>query len=126
MLRVLGYITIVGLLFFGTIFLIAAAVQPWRAVVAFALYTLAGIVALSLSKVESAKRRARRLEADLIRLVKAKGGKVTVEDVAVSLRLTVDDAEALLENLVRRGLASVDLEETEKRGVVVYTFPGIS
>ncbi|RLG47505.1 MAG: hypothetical protein DRO06_02725 [Thermoproteota archaeon] len=126
MLRVLGYVTIVGLLFFGTIFLIAAAVQPWRAVVAFALYALAGLVALSLSRIESAKRRARRLEAELIRLVRAKGGRVTVEDVAVALRLTVDEAEALLESLVRRGLASIDMEETERRGVVVYSFPTLS
>jgi hypothetical protein len=60
------------------------------------------------------------LEHRLLRVAKAEGGEVTATTVALSLGVSLAEAQAALERLCTQGYAEMDVAED---GVVIYRFP---
>lgn len=69
------------------------------------------------------KRRAVNplLPVKVLKLASVKGGSLTVSAVAMSLDIGLDDAQAALDELVRKGAADADVDLTT--GVATYSFP---
>jgi len=67
--------------------------------------------------------RDKTLMAEVMKLAGQKRGKLTVVEVISDLVLEHDTAKELLDSLVARGLADVELTES---GVIVYSFYEIS
>lgn len=107
---------------------LVAAVVPGGAGIALAvLAALIGVGAGGLAIRAGARNaeRARGLDAEASRaaveeLARAKGGVLTADDLAAKLRLSVEDADAILTAQVGDGSA-VDVEVDEE-GVVRYVF----
>ncbi|MGQ0814935.1 MAG: hypothetical protein ACT4O1_10780 [Gemmatimonadota bacterium] len=66
--------------------------------------------------------RQRTLNAEVLRLAGAHGGKLTIVEVVTALAITADEAKQVLDNLAREGLA--DFQVTDA-GVLVYDFQDI-
>ncbi len=107
----------------GFIFLIAAVLNPIRVLTALGLFSLAGIMVYFVGRQGALERAEARMEAEVLRLARARGGKLTAEDVSINLRLPLDKARAILIGLERKGSALMDFEEVEERGVEVFRFP---
>jgi len=69
------------------------------------------------------KLRRQTLEAELLRLAAAHGGKLTVAEVVLETSLDSETAEEALSDLHRRGLAQIELTES---GNIVYAFHGVA
>jgi hypothetical protein len=67
--------------------------------------------------------RRQTLDAEILRISRAHGGKLTVVEVVSELAVTPDEAKNALESLARRELA--DLQITDS-GVIVYAFHDIA
>jgi hypothetical protein len=63
--------------------------------------------------------RQQTLEAELLRIARAHGGKLTIVEAVSELAVTPEEAKQSLDTLAVRGLA--DFEVTDS-GVVVYVF----
>jgi hypothetical protein len=59
------------------------------------------------------------LEAEVLRLAKQKGGKLTVVEVMTDLALDSDAAKEVLDSMAGKSLAEVELTES---GIIVYAF----
>jgi hypothetical protein len=66
--------------------------------------------------------RQRTLEAEVLRLAGARGGKLTVVEMVSELAVSPEEAKATLEALAIRGLAEVEVTES---GVLVFAFHDI-
>jgi hypothetical protein len=63
--------------------------------------------------------RQQTIDAEILRLAVAEGGRLTAVEVATALTLTPEVAKEKLDALVGRDIADIAVTE---RGVVVYTF----
>ena len=63
--------------------------------------------------------RQQTVDAEILRLAVAEGGRLTAVEVATALALTPEVAKEALDGLVTRDVADIAVTE---RGVVVYTF----
>ena len=63
--------------------------------------------------------RQQTIDAEILRLAVAEGGKLTAVEVATALALTHEMAKETLDGLVARDVADIAVTE---RGVIVYTF----
>jgi len=63
--------------------------------------------------------REQTIDAEILRLAVAEGGRLTAVEVATALTLTPEAAKEKLDALVGRDVADIAVTE---RGVVVYTF----
>jgi hypothetical protein len=63
--------------------------------------------------------RQQTIDAEILRLAVAEGGRLTAVEVATALTLTPEAAKEKLDDLVGRDVADIAVTE---RGVVVYTF----
>jgi hypothetical protein len=66
--------------------------------------------------------RQRTLEAEVLRLAGARGGKLTVVEMVSELAVSPEEAKTTLEALAIRGLAEVEVTES---GVLVFAFHDI-
>lgn len=66
---------------------------------------------------------ARATEVALLRAADARHGSLTAPEAAMALSCSVDDAEAALESLSKRGYA--DAEVDQSNGILRYKFRGI-
>jgi hypothetical protein len=63
---------------------------------------------------------SQELEGKVLKAASRRSGKLTVMQASVEGRLTMDQAQAVLDDMVRKGYVS---QEVDQRGVVVYVFP---
>ncbi|GBC62943.1 hypothetical protein DENIS_3927 [Desulfonema ishimotonii] len=68
---------------------------------------------------KAARDRDKNLNADILRLARDKGGKLTVVEVMMALRLDADPAKNALDAFVHQGVAQIEVSES---GVLVYAF----
>jgi hypothetical protein len=61
------------------------------------------------------------LPVRVLRLAETRAGSLTVSVVAMALEVGLDDAQAALDELVRKGAASVDIDLAS--GIATYRFP---
>jgi hypothetical protein len=61
------------------------------------------------------------LPVRVLKLAESRGGKLSVSTVAMSLDVALDDAQAALDELQRKGAASAEVDLAT--GVATYTFP---
>ncbi len=61
------------------------------------------------------------LPVRVLRLAEQRGGSLTVSAVAMSLEVGLDEAQAALDELVRKGAAGVDIDLAT--GIATYRFP---
>lgn len=85
---------------------------------------LAGGLALLRGKGIARTRRLEQLrqqtiDAEILRMAVAEGGRLTAVEVATALALTPEAAKETLDALVARDVADIAVTE---RGVIVYTF----
>jgi predicted DNA-binding transcriptional regulator len=108
---------------------------PWQgtaSVVAFVLTVVApaagGIALISSARYTaplSAGREALRkqvLEAEILRMAAERGNRITVIELVTELSLTAEMARGTLEDMLRRGLADIQVTDL---GGIVYTFPDL-
>ena len=116
-------------------FLNSSAAETGEAAATVALLLVVGLPALGSGLLarsyfsERARLSSRRqllrqqtLDAEILRLAKAKGGKLTVVEVATELGVSMEGAKEALDGLFRREHS--DLEITDE-GVTVYAFHDI-
>jgi hypothetical protein len=109
---------------------------PWEgtaSVVAF-LLTVAVPAAGGIALISSARgtaaplsagREALRqqvLEAEILRMAAERGNRITVIELVTELSLTAEMARSTLEDMLRRGLADIQVTDL---GGIVYTFPDL-
>jgi hypothetical protein len=96
------------------------------------LLTVAGPAAVgtALLRGRSAERLPERrealrrqvVEAEILRLAAARGNRITVVELVTELSLPADGAKDTLDDMMRRGLADIEVTDT---GGIVYTFPDL-
>ena len=89
-----------------------------------ALVVMSGLLLFSSRRLDSAAQlvRRRKIENDLLRLARRKGGRLTVTDAATETGYTAAETESLLKQLVEGGFVEIEVTEA---GVMVYRFPEI-
>ena len=67
------------------------------------------------------RERLRRetMESEVVRLAGEKGGKLTIVEIVGALGLPNDEAQAVMDSLVRRSIADIHLTDS---GLIVYDF----
>lgn len=121
---ILSYFLAAILTFFGLIFLIAASLDPWRIFPGISLLMIAGLLIYLRNLAAQAKAREERIEAEVIRLAKRKGGYVSIADVSSELNIPVEKARKILEGLERKGVAFLDFKRIGDEGIEVYRILG--
>ena len=86
------------------------------AFVVFAQFVLMGARVLHRS---ADRRRYAQYQNRILKLARAREGRLTVLEAATDGRMTVEQAEALLRELVARGHAELRISES---GMMVYVF----
>ena len=86
------------------------------------------VVGLVLIKGPNSMRIAKKKSQDVglknvIALARDKGGILTVSTILLAFDITLERAEELLDELVGRGIASIDVELSVDQGVETLTFP---
>jgi hypothetical protein len=66
--------------------------------------------------------RRRTVDAEVLLLAGARGGRLTVVELVQELALSPEDATATLEDLMRRDLADIEITDS---GGIVYRFPDV-
>ena len=74
----------------------------------------------SRERMEQLRRQTQ--EAEILRLAREKGGKLTVADVVTQTALDADTVEDRLMSLTTQGFAEIDPSES---GSIVYSFSGL-
>ncbi|HDM92133.1 MAG TPA: hypothetical protein ENG69_01915 [Candidatus Korarchaeota archaeon] len=109
----------------GIVFAVAAAYNPVRVFPSLLFLFMAGGAIYLLRLKRRSEVLIGRYEAETLRIAKEHGGRLTVEELAMELGIPVESARKLLRAMERRGVAYLDFEEIEDRGVEVYRFPGL-
>jgi predicted DNA-binding transcriptional regulator len=66
--------------------------------------------------------RKQVLEAEILRMAAERGNRITVIELVTELSLTAEMARGTLEDMLRRGLADIQVTDL---GGIVYTFPDL-
>lgn len=114
-------------------FLNANAMPAVPAAIAFVVAVLlpaaGGVTLIARKRGKLGSRAARRdqlrrqtVEAELLRLAAAHGGRLTVVEVVSELALSSDDAKAALDSLTMQEIADMAVTDS---GTIVYTFRDI-
>jgi hypothetical protein len=129
--RIAGWL-LIALAAFMFIGYLGADVSGGNAIAALVITVLlpaAGGVALVTGRVRGRALGARRdelrqqtLEAELLRIAGARGGRLTIVEAVTELAVTPDEAKQSLDALAVRGLADFHVTDS---GVVVYVFHDI-
>ena len=92
--------------------------------VGVALVVMSGLLWLSSRRLDSAAQlvRSRKIENDLLRLARRRGGRLTVIEAATETGYTAAETEAQLKQLAEGGFVEIEVTEA---GVMVYRFPEI-
>ncbi|MBR9990483.1 MAG: hypothetical protein KFH98_12050 [Gemmatimonadetes bacterium] len=126
--RIVGWL-LLALAGFMLVGYLGADVEGGSALFALLITVLlpaAGGVALLTGRVRGfapaprrAELRQQTLEAELLRIAGARGGRLTIVEAVTELAVTSDDAKQALDALAVRGLADFHVTDS---GVVVYVF----
>lgn len=84
---------------------------------------IGGIWICARAKNKSLLRQKDHLEDELLKLARKNSGLLTIEEVAMNTRLTLDEARKVLEQFASEGYVELEITDT---GVLVYKFPGVS
>ncbi len=122
-LALIGVAALFGLL--GIVFAVAAAYNPARVFPSLLFLFLAGTSIYLLRIRQRSGVALGRIEAETLRVAREKGGRLTPEELALELGIPVDLALSVLRGLERKGVAYLDFEQIEERGVEVYRFPAL-
>jgi len=129
MRHIIGWllIALAGFMFIGYLGAdVGGAAAVFALLITVAVPAAAGVALLSgrlrLGGTGGARKlelRQQTLEAELLRIARAHGGKLTIVEAVSELAVTPEEAKQSLDTLAVRGLA--DFEVTDS-GVVVYVF----
>jgi hypothetical protein len=135
MTKLLGGIGLIAVSLFMLVGVFNMSRSPGTAaVIATLLFTVAlpGTVGAALlrSHFAATGRLARRRddlrrqtqEAEILKLARGQGGKLTVVEVTAQLALPATTVEALLNGLHERGLTEIEVTDA---GLIVYRFPDV-
>lgn len=125
-MKIIAVILIVIGIFFTGMFILALAVKPDDIAAGItAMFFLgnipfvAGVWLLRRSRIQKRRDRIEAAERTLLQLAWHNNGVLTTSTVAMETPLTVQEAREMLELMVTRGLADVDVDGD---GVVAYRF----
>jgi hypothetical protein len=122
----IALLSLAGLMLFGFLRSSASIAAP-TTMIALLITVVApaagGIALLRGTGLARGKRldqlRQQTIDAEVLRLAVAEGGRLTAVEVATALAITPEQAKDTLDALVGRDVADIAVTE---RGVVVYTF----
>ncbi|MDE2654077.1 MAG: hypothetical protein F4107_02320 [Gemmatimonadetes bacterium] len=130
--RLAGGVALVGVALFMVAGFLRADVDPFAPATLFALLIAAGLPAAGGSwllarhfgagrRIEGRREELRRdtLEAEILKMAERYGGRLTAVEVAGELAVPSTTAEELLNELMRRELAEIEITDS---GVLVYAF----
>lgn len=121
--RVILFLIGILSLFFGIIWMIAAAYNPIRAVIGFLMLALGGGFVFLAWQVIQEPIPLETYESQIIRLAKGHNGRLTVNDVSNELGMPVKKARRILDQLSRKGSCEPQFEDAGEFGMEVYVFP---
>ena len=127
-----GGVALVGVALFMVAGFLRAAVDPLAPATLVALLIAAGLPAAGGSwllarhfgvgrRIEARREELRRdtLEAEILKMAERHGGKLTAVEVAGELAVPATTADELLNELMRRELAEIEITDS---GLLVYAF----
>ncbi|MYA12720.1 MAG: hypothetical protein F4087_11965 [Gemmatimonadetes bacterium] len=130
--RLAGGVALVGVALLMVAGFLRADVDPFAPATLFALLIAAGLPAAGGSwllarhfgagrRIEGRREELRRdtLEAEILKMAERYGGRLTAVEVAGELAVPSTTAEELLNELMRRELAEIEITDS---GVLVYAF----
>ncbi len=130
--RLAGGVALVGVALFMVAGFLRADVDPFAPATLFALLIAAGLPAAGGGwllarhfgagrRIEGRREELRRdtLEAEILKMAERYGGRLTAVEVAGELAVPSTTAEELLNELMRRELAEIEITDS---GVLVYAF----
>ena len=89
-------------------------------VVLFSLVPLfLGVLIIYRVKTQTRHRRMEALEKEILELAKTNGGILSVQDLAMKTRLSLEESKTMLENFFADGWCGIDMDEG---GRVIYIF----
>ncbi|MDF2960110.1 MAG: hypothetical protein K0S39_1845 [Paenibacillus sp.] len=88
----------------------------------FVIPALAAAGAIIYGIKKGKKDRALRTEKEILNLAHTKGGILSVAEVAMNTRLSMEEAELVLDSFVKRNFVEIKVADS---GAVFYEFPGI-
>ncbi len=91
----------------------------WGLLVFFSLTCAGGIYLIVSTRKRSHQQRTQQQERDVLRLVAARGGRITPFEVAAESELSATQAQAILESLCQVGMAELQVTE---QGNLIYVF----
>lgn len=125
-MRVVALILIIVGMFFTGLFAIAIAANPNDIATGIAIMfflgnvpLIAGVLLLRQSRAKKRRAMMETAERVLLQLARQNRGTLTASTVAMETPLTVEEAREMLELMVTRGIADVDVDD---HGVVAYRF----
>ena len=130
--RLAGGVALLGVALFMVTGFLRADVDPFAPATLFALLIAAGLPAAGGGwllarhfgagrRIEGRREQLRRdtLEAEILKMAERYGGRLTAVEVAGELAVPSTTAEELLNELMRRELAEIEITDS---GVLVYAF----
>jgi len=93
-------------------------------VVLFSLVPLfLGVLIIYRVKIQTGHRRMEALEKEILELAKTNGGILSVQDLAMKTRLSLEESKTMLENFFADGWCGIDMDEA---GRVIYIFNDVA
>lgn len=121
--RIILFIVGILSLFFGIVWMIAAAYNPMRVITGFFMLFLGvGFVFLAWQVIQE-PIPLETYESRIIRLAKRYSGRITVNDVSLEMGMPVKKARRILDQLSRKGSCELQFEDVGEFGRDVYVFP---
>ena len=130
--KLAGGVALVGVALFMVAGFLRADVDPFAPATLVALLIAAGLPAAGGSwllarhfgvgrRIEARREELRRdtLEAEILKMAERHGGKLTAVEVAGELAVPATTADELLNELMRRELAEIEITDS---GLLVYAF----
>jgi len=122
-IRIILFIAGILSVFFGIVWMIAAAYNPTRAITGFFMLILGGGFVFVAWQVIQEPMPLESYESQIIRLAKRHNGRITVNDVSSEMGMPVKRARRILDQLSRKGSCELQFEEAGEFGRDVYIFP---
>lgn len=125
-MKIAAVVLLVIGVFFTGVFTIAILADPKDMMASIAAMfflgnvpLIAGVLLLRRSRIQKRRERIEHAERALLQLAWQNSGVLTTSTVAMETPLTVQEARELLELMVTRGVADIDVRDN---GVVAYRF----
>jgi hypothetical protein len=94
----------------------------WGLMVFFFLTLAAGLYLAIIPRLRKGKLDRQRRERSVLKVIAARGGRVTPFELAAESDMDIKEAQAFLDNLCTNGIGQLQVTDT---GELVYTFSGI-